>query len=213
MLHKQKLKQSNIMTVVIASGNKGKIKEFKKLLPSYDVKTFKELLGDIEIIEDANTFKGNAVKKAKTIYDELLLKYPNEEDFLVIADDSGISIEELNNEPNIFSARYAGKNATDKQNNQKVIDNLNKKNKSTSNAYYTACIAMIYKNKIYTTHGWMYGKVGIQEIGDGGFGYDPLFTPTGYNDTLGILSDETKKSISHRAKAVSLAMKILKVIL
>jgi len=213
MLHKKHKQNHNNMIVVIASGNKGKIKEFKKLLPLYDVKTFKELLGDIEIIEDANTFKGNAIKKARTIYDELLLMYPNEKDILVIADDSGISVEKLNNEPNIYSARYAGENATDKQNNEKLIKNLKAKNLNRSKAHYTACIAMIYKNEVYTTHGWMYGEVGIKEIGVGGFGYDPLFTPIGYDDTLGVLDDEIKKSISHRAKAVSLAMKILDVIL
>lgn len=202
------------MTIVLASSNKGKIKELKNLLPLYDIKTYKELVGDIEIIEDKDSFKGNAIKKAQTIYDSLKSKYPNNiEEFLVIADDSGISVEALDFKPNIYSARYAGEDATDKQNNQKLIQNLKRLNITTSNAYYTACIAIIYKEDIYTTHGWMYGKVITKEKGDGGFGYDPLFIPTGYDKTLGELEDTIKKDLSHRTKAINLALKILKVII
>jgi len=202
------------MTIVLASSNKGKIKELKNLLPLYDIKTYKELVGDIEIIEDKDSFKGNAIKKAQTIYDSLKSKYPNNiEEFLVIADDSGISVEALDFKPNIYSARYAGEDATDKQNNQKLIQNLKRLNITTSNAYYTACIAIIYKEDIYTTHGWMYGKVITEEKGDGGFGYDPLFIPTGYDKTLGELEDTIKKDLSHRTKAINLALKILKVII
>lgn len=201
------------MTVVIASGNQGKIKEFKKLLPSFDIKTFKELLGNIEIVEDADTFKGNAIKKAKTIYDKLIQKYPHQKDnFLVIADDSGITVPALNNEPNIYSARYAGFDATDKQNNEKLISKLKDKNIQKTPAHYTACIAIVYNDDIYTTHGWMYGDVIDRSIGEGGFGYDPLFIPNGYTKTLGNLDNSIKKNISHRAKAVALAMKIIKVI-
>jgi XTP/dITP diphosphohydrolase len=201
------------MTIIIASSNKGKIKELKTLLPLCDIKTYKEVVGDIEIIEDKETFKGNAIKKAQTIYDALSLKYPNNiENYIVIADDSGISVEALNFEPNIFSARYAGENATDKQNNEKLIQNLKNLNIQTSKAFYTACISLIYKNNIYTTHGWMYGKVIDKEIGNSGFGYDPLFIPTGYSQTLGELSDDIKKTISHRFKAMNLALKIIKVI-
>ena len=202
------------MTIVLASSNKGKIKELKNLLPLYDIKTYKELVGDIKIIEDKDSFKGNAIKKAQTIYDNLKSKYPNNiEEFLIIADDSGISVEALDFKPNIYSARYAGEDATDKQNNQKLIQNLKKLNITTSNAYYTACIAIIYKEDIYTTHGWMYGKVITEEKGDGGFGYDPLFIPTGYDKTLGELEDTIKKDLSHRTKAINLALKILKVII
>ena len=199
------------MTIVLASSNQGKIKEFKKLLPSFEIKTFKEILGDIEIIEDQDSFKGNAIKKAQTIYEELKLKYPKTiKKILVIADDSGISVGALNNEPNIYSARYAGPNATDQQNNEKLISKLKEKNIKKTNAHYTACIAIAYKNEIYTTHGWMYGDVIPQLIGTNGFGYDPLFIPLGYTKTLGEIDDITKKDISHRSKALKLALKIIK---
>jgi uncharacterized protein YhaN len=110
------------MRIVLATSNKGKINEFKKLLPTDDVVAFSELLGEMEIIEDADTFKGNAIIKAKTIYDKL-----NDENAIVISDDSGISVPELSNEPGIYSARYAGESASDKDNLHKLIDELNKK--------------------------------------------------------------------------------------
>ena len=200
------------MKVVIASGNSGKIKEFKALLPQFEVLTFKELLGDIDIVEDGLTFKANAIIKAKTIKEKLNIKYKNEE-FLVISDDSGISVKELNNEPNIYSARYAGINASDKQNNEKLIKNLKQKNLNKSDAFYTACICIAYKDDIYTTHGFMHGSVITQEIGKNGFGYDPLFIPKNHTKTLGELEFIDKKDISHRTKALNLAMKILNTIL
>ncbi len=196
------------MKIVIASGNKGKIKEFKTLLPDFEIFTYKEILGDIEIIEDADTFKGNAIKKAKTIYDAL----PKDEKYLVISDDSGITVPALNNEPNIYSARYAGENATDVDNNNKLISRLNEEGIEKTDAFYTACIAIVFNEQIYTTHGWMHGQVQNKSIGDGGFGYDPLFTPNGFDETLGTLDVEIKKKLSHRSHAIDRAMKIIKVI-
>ena len=197
------------MTIVIASGNSGKIKEFQSLLPSLEVKTFKELLGDINIVEDGKTFQENAIIKAKTIQNKLKQKYTNE-DFLVISDDSGISVEKLNFEPNIYSARYAGLNSSDKQNNEKLIKNLKEKNLNKSKAFYTACICISYKDDIYTTHGWMYGDVITEQLGINGFGYDPLFIPKNYKTTLGQMNFDEKKSLSHRTKALNLAMIIIK---
>lgn len=199
------------MKIVLASGNKGKIKEFEKLMPNDEVVAFKELLGDIEIVEDKDSFKGNAIKKAQTIYDELVKK--GYENIIVISDDSGITVPALNNEPGIYSARYAGENATDKQNNEKMINNLNAKGIEITSAYYTACIAIIYQNEVYTVHGWMHGEVINKEVGNEGFGYDPLFIPKGFDKTLGELPHEVKKEFSHRSKALKLAKKVLDVII
>ena len=155
------------MKIVLASGNKGKIKEFEKLMPNDEVVAFKEILGDIEIIEDKDSFKGNAIKKAQSIYDELEKK--SLKDIIVISDDSGITVPALNNEPGIYSARYAGENASDKENNEKLIKNLNLKNLKRTGAFYTACIAIIYNNEVYTVHGWMHGDVINEQKGEGGF--------------------------------------------
>jgi len=196
------------MKIILATGNKGKIKEFKNLLPDDEVIAFSELLGDMEIIEDANTFQGNAVIKAQTIYKKL-----NDENVVVISDDSGISVPALNGEPGIYSARYAGVDATDKDNLHKLIDELNKKDLQQTPAFYTACIAIVYQDQTYTVHGWMHGKVINKEMGDQGFGYDPMFIPNGFDKTLGELSQDIKKEFSHRSAALKLALRVLKVIL
>ena len=194
------------MKIVLASGNKGKITEFQKLMPNDDVIAFSEILGNIEIVEDKDSFKGNAIKKAQTIYDELIKIGQN--DVIVISDDSGITVPALNNEPGIYSARYAGEGSSDKQNNTKLIENLNKNNLEKTPAFYTACIAIAYKGEVYTVHGWMHGNVINKELGEGGFGYDPMFIANGFDKTLGELGYEAKKEFSHRTKALNLAKKV-----
>ena len=200
------------MKIILASANKGKIKEIQALLPQYEVIPYGELLGDFDIVEDGNSFKANAILKVKAIVSRLK-KDKNLNEYLIISDDSGISIPSLNNEPGIYSARYAGVGSTNQQNKDKLISCLKEKKIKRTNAYYTACMAIAYKNEIYTTHGWMYGDVIDHEIGEGGFGYDPLFIPDGYNETLGVLDSMTKKNLSHRTKALKLVLKIIQVIL
>lgn len=180
-------------------------------MPNDEVVAFSELLGEIDIVEDKDTFKGNAIKKAQTIYDEL--KKNGYKNMIVISDDSGISVPALNNEPGVYSARYSGINATDKSNNEKLIANLNAKNLEKTPAFYTACIAIVFNDEVYTVHGWMHGMVINKQIGDGGFGYDPMFIPNGFDKTLGELNHEIKKEFSHRSKALKLAIKVLEVII
>lgn len=199
------------MKIVLASANKGKIAEFQKLMPDDEVLAFSEILGQIEIDEDQDSFKGNAIKKAKTIYNLLVEKgFSN---IIVISDDSGISVPVLNNAPGIYSARYAGLNASDKDNNTKLKSELNNLGLEKTPAFYTACIALVYKNEVYTVHGWMHGDVINKELGENGFGYDPMFIPNGFDKTLGELPNEIKKEFSHRSKALKLAIKVLEVIL
>ncbi|WP_321314396.1 RdgB/HAM1 family non-canonical purine NTP pyrophosphatase [Halarcobacter sp.] len=196
------------MKIVLATSNKGKIEEFKKLLPNEEIIPFKNLIGEYEVVEDGDTFKANAVKKAKEIYEKI-----GDKNIVVISDDSGISVPALNDEPGIYSARYAGVDADDKKNNAKLISNLKKKNIKKTKAYYTACIAIVFKNEVYTVHGWMHGNVIDKEIGDKGFGYDPMFIPDSFDKTLGELPHEIKKEFSHRSKALNLAKKVLDIIL
>ena len=196
------------MKIILASGNKGKIKEIQKLLPGHEVVPFSDILGNMDIIEDGDTFKANAIIKAETI-DGKLKETGFNEPHIVISDDSGISVPAINNEPGIYSARYAGDGAGDKDNNARLIGKLKEKGLERTKAYYTACIAIAYNNNIYTTHGWMYGDVIDKEIGDGGFGYDPMFIPAGYEKTLGELPVKVKKELSHRSKGLALAMKVI----
>lgn len=162
----------------------------------------------MEIIEDADSFKGNAIIKAKAIYEKL-----NSDEYIVISDDSGITVPALNNEPGIYSARYAGEGSSDKENNAKLISKLKEKGLERTAAYYTACICIVYKGEVYTVHGWMHGEVITEERGEGGFGYDPMFIAKGFDKTLGELGYEAKKEFSHRTKALNLAQKVLDVIL
>ena len=200
------------MNIIIASSNKGKIVEIQRWLPEHTVTPYSEILGSFEIEETGKTFQENAIIKAKDIV-KRLEDSGYDKEFIVISDDSGITVPALNNEPNIYSARYAGENATDKENNKKLISKLNEKNLSKTKAFYTACLAVAYKNKIYTTHGWMHGDVINEEIGEAGFGYDSLFIPDSHENTLGILENSVKKELSHRSKALALAMKVIGVIL
>jgi len=186
------------LRLILATGNKGKIRELKGYFSKFDVIAYKDIIGDIEIIEDGKTFKENAIIKAKAINEEL--KKIGFKDYLVLADDSGISIEALNFEPGIKSARYSG--GSDKDNNKLVIKKLNEIGIESSKAYYTAAVALIYKDKLFTTHGFMRGIVIDKERGDKGFGYDPLFIPNGFDKTFGELDDEVKRRISHRTKAI-----------
>jgi XTP/dITP diphosphohydrolase len=192
------------MQIVLASSNKGKIKEIKKYFGD-NVVAFSDLIEPFEIIEDGNSFKENAIIKAKAIYEKL----PNH---IIIADDSGISVPVLGGIPGIYSARFAGEKATDKDNLFKLIDELKKHNITKTSAYYTSAIAIASPYGIFTTHGFMYGDVIDEARGDKGFGYDPMFIPQGYNKTLGELDDDIKKEISHRTKALNLAKYILEVI-
>lgn len=193
------------MKLVLATSNKGKVREIKALCEDYEVIPYSELIEEFEIIEDGDTFKENALIKARAVFNAI-----DDKEIIVLADDSGISVDILDGEPGIYSARYAGPDADDKDNLYKLIDDIKAKGVKSSPAHYTAAIAIVTKNGEYCVHGWMYGTALSEAIGDGGFGYDPMFVPLGYDKTLGELDDDVKKKLSHRAKALSLAKIILK---
>ena len=192
------------MKLVLATSNKGKVREIKALCKEYKVIAYSELIDEFEIIEDGDTFKQNALIKARAVFNAL-----NDKDIIVLADDSGISIDILDDKPGIYSARYAGENANDKDNLYKLISDIKAKGVESSSAHYTAAIAIVTHNSEYCVHGWMYGNAICKAKGDGGFGYDPMFIPLGCDKTLGELDEDIKKKLSHRAKALNLAKIIL----
>ena len=191
--------------VVIASGNRGKLKEFEEIL-DIEITPYFKLIKEFDIKEDGDSFAKNALIKAREIYNIL------GENYIVVSDDSGISIDALDGKPGVYSARYAGEDASDIDNLNKVIDNLKELNINSSKAHYSAAIAIVSRYGEYLVHGWMYGRVINTPRGDKGFGYDPMFVPSGYDKTLGELDDEVKKNISHRAKALALAKPIIKML-
>ena len=193
--------------LVLATSNKGKVREIKELCTEYEVVPYTELIPAFEIVEDADTFKENALIKARAVYEAL-----GDKDVIVMADDSGISVEVLDGAPGIYSARYAGENASDKDNLYKLMEDIKAKGVDSSPAFYTAAIAIVTKGIEKTVHGWMYGTAITQARGEGGFGYDPMFIPLGYDKTLGELDNEIKKKLSHRSQALSLASHIFRVL-
>ena len=190
------------MKIVLASGNRGKLREFKEML-SDDLISVSDIIDDFEPEESADSFAGNALIKAKTLYEKLGNEY------IIISDDSGISVPVLGGEPGIYSARYAGENASDKDNLMKLVDRLKEIGVDNTPAYYTAAIAIVSDRAEYIMHGWMHGRVITEPRGDKGFGYDPIFIPEGFENTLGELDSDIKSEISHRAKALRLAMPVI----
>ena len=192
------------MKLVLATGNKGKVREIKALCEDYEVVAYSELIEPFEIVEDGDSFKENALIKARAVFKAL------DEDVIVIADDSGISVDILGGKPGIYSARHAGADASDKDNLYKLVQDIKDAGVESSSAHYTASIAIVTKDKEFSVHGWMHGTAIVHTKGDGGFGYDPMFIPLGFDKTLGELDDNVKKGLSHRSKALNLAKKILK---
>ena len=193
------------MKLVLATSNKGKVKEIKYIYDDMDVAAYSDLIEPFEIEENGATFKENALIKARAVFAAL-----DDKDVIVIADDSGISVDELGGEPGIYSARYAGVDASDKDNLNKLVESLKEKGLRGSKAHYTAAIALVTKDAEFTIHGWMYGDVITTPRGENGFGYDPIFIPEGYDKTLGELDNETKKSLSHRSQALKHTKSVLR---
>ncbi len=189
--------------IVVASSNQGKIKEIKSYWKEYEVVGFSELLEPFEIEETEKTFAGNAVLKAEAISKKL------KDEYLIIADDSGITVPALGNIPGIYSARFAGAGASDRDNLEKLIETLKENSLKETPAFYTCAIAMSYQKRVDTVHGWMHGKVIDTPKGANGFGYDPMFIPEGFDATLGELEASEKMAISHRTKALALSKKII----
>jgi len=199
------------LKLVLATSNKGKVREIKAMCKDFEVIPYTELIDEFEIIEDADTFKDNALLKAHAVFKALDdVPQGQYQNVIVLADDSGISVEALNGAPGIYSARYGGEEATDKDNLQTLMKNIKATGVDSSPAFYTAAMAIVTKDVERTVHGWMYGTALTEAQGEGGFGYDPMFIPLGFDKTLGELDDETKRKLSHRSKALSLARKVLK---
>lgn len=191
--------------LVIATRNKKKQLELERLLEGLDVKVysldhFKNLP---EVVEDGETFKANAKKKALEISSRI--------DKLVMADDSGLEVRALDNSPGIHSARYAGASQDDKKNNAKLLRELKGLNTKDRRACFRCVICLSKGRKIIgITEGKVEGEITFKPQGDTGFGYDPLFIPRGYKRTFAQLGPATKDGLSHRAAALKKAKKIIR---
>lgn len=184
--------------LLVASNNAHKIDEIKKILgdiKDLQIVSLKDENIFIDVEETADTLEGNALLKAQEIHSVSGLP--------VISDDTGLFVSALNNEPGVYSARYAGENATYLGNCEKLIAKLKEKTLSESPAYFKAVICyMDVSGKQFFFEGIINGKIITEMHGTNGFGYDPLFIPEGMNKTFAELNDEEKNKISHRGLAV-----------
>ncbi len=192
------------MRIILATSNQGKVKEFQSWISEYEVVAYSDIMPPFEIEETGSTFKENALIKARAVYEKL-----EDKNDIVLSDDSGISVPSLGGIPGIYSARYAGINANAKENLSKLIATLKEHGMAKTPAFYTAAIALVCAKGEFCVHGWMHGDAIAEARGNNGFGYDPMFIPCGYTQTLGELDESVKKSFSHRARALELAHIIL----
>lgn len=191
--------------IVFATGNKGKIKEIQMILADLGVEviTMKEAGIEIDIVEDGKTYEENAMIKARAV-----AKYT---DVIVMADDSGLEIDYLNNEPGIYSARYMGEETSYRIKNANLIERLNGVPDEQRTARFVCAIAAVLPDgRELTTRGIIEGRIGYEEKGTNGFGYDPIFYVPRFGKTTAELSEEEKNQVSHRGNALMLMKEELK---
>jgi XTP/dITP diphosphohydrolase len=185
------------MRLIIATRNKNKFKEIKEILKGIkmDIISLNELNKKIVIKEDGKTFLENALKKAKVVSG--LYK-----DDYVVGEDSGLEVFSLNRRPGVFSKRFAKKNATDLENNLKLLKELEGKKREERKACFVCCLALVRNKKVIKIFwGRLSGFISKEMKGKSGFGYDPIFYLPKYKKTLAQFSLKMKNRISHRAKA------------
>ena len=190
--------------VIFATGNVDKMREIREILKDLpiEVVSMKEAGVTADIVEDGKTFEENAKIKAKAI-----MELTNT---IVLADDSGLEIDYLNKEPGIYSARYMGENTSYHVKNNNLIERLNGVEDKKRTARFVCAIAAAFPDgTIETTYGTIEGRIGYEEKGENGFGYDPIFYVPEYGCTTSELTEEQKNAISHRGKALQLMKRIL----
>ena len=192
--------------IVLASRNKGKIRELHELLAESGIAAEVLSLADFpelpEIEEDGATFQENAMKKATIVTAATGL--------ITLADDSGLEVDVLGGQPGVMSARFAGSHGNDRANNALLLDKLQGLAESHRTARFRCAIAIAAPDgMIETCDGFCEGVIGFAPKGEGGFGYDPLFFIPEQGMTMAELPEGTKNRISHRAKAMQQAIAIL----
>lgn len=184
-------------TIIIATNNKGKAKEFEKLFQAYNysVKTLLDFPEIEDIPETGVTFEENALQKAEAV-SKLL-------NGIVLADDSGLEVDALDGAPGIYSARFAGEHGNDSLNNKKLIKDLEGIKEEDRKANFHCSLALVGPNREpLTVEGKVYGYILEEPKGENGFGYDPLFYVPEFNKSMAELSADKKNEISHRSKAI-----------
>ena len=191
--------------LILATRNIHKARELQTLLDdlNVDVLTLNEISTELMLREDGTTFEANAFQKARTVY--------HHTKSLALADDSGLEVFYLNGRPGVFSARYAGEEATDEMNNQKLLTEMRAVVPRRRRAQFRSILALVGDGVEEMTEGICTGMLGETPHGTNGFGYDPIFIPTGFSKTYAELTAEEKNLISHRARSLAKMKEVLKV--
>ena len=189
------------MKLVFATNNKHKLDEIRAILgDKIELLSLNDINCHDDIPETADTLQGNALIKARYIYDKFGVN--------CFADDTGLEVDSLGGEPGVYSARYAGEECDPKANMNKLLDNLTEK--TDRNAQFRTVIALIIEGEEKLFEGNVKGIISNEKMGDAGFGYDPIFIPEGFSESFAQMSSEMKNSISHRYRATEKLCKYLK---
>ena len=185
--------------LIFATNNPNKLNEIRNAVSDFKIISLNELNINEDIPETGSTLKENALQKVQYIH--------NKNGLNCFADDTGLEIKALNNQPGVYSARYAGENCNPEDNIQKVLSKLNGiKNR---NAKFRTVITLILNNKTYFFEGEVKGIILEEKTGDKGFGYDPIFRPNGFDVSFAQMSTQQKNEISHRGLAVKKLVEFL----
>jgi len=188
------------MEILVATGNAHKLDEIRTILNPLGIRllSLKDLPNKpSEVIEDQETFEGNAIKKA--------VQTAKETGMYCLADDSGLEVSVLGGAPGVYSARYAGESASDVENYEKLLRNM--EDESDRSARFVCVIAFASPDGLIgTAEGEVRGRISRHPVGNEGFGYDPCFVPDGYDHSFAELGSEIKDSISHRGNALQQAV-------
>ena len=180
------------LKLVFATNNKHKLEEVQAMLTNFEIVSLSEINCFDDIPETADTLEGNAILKANYITEKFGLN--------CFADDTGLEVEALNNEPGVYSARYAGEENNSEANMNKLLSELGEtKNRD---AQFRTAVALNIEGKQFVFEGFCKGQILTKEQGDGGFGYDPIFMPTGFDKSFAEMNMIEKGAISHRGKAI-----------
>ncbi len=195
--------------IIFATGNAGKMKEIRMIMADLgiEVQSMKEAHLCTDIIEDGETFEENAMIKAQAIAQELSVRG---DQAVVLADDSGLEIDYLNKEPGVYSARYMGEDTSYTVKNANLIQRLDGVPDEKRTARFVCAIAAVFPDgRTFETKATIEGRIGYEEKGGNGFGYDPIFYLPEYGMYSAELAPEEKNRISHRGKALEEMKKVL----
>jgi XTP/dITP diphosphohydrolase len=191
-----------ISEILIATGNTGKVREIGQIFAAYPVRftSLKDHWKEIPLIpETGATFLENARMKAQWVV--------SRKGVWTLADDSGLEVDALGGRPGVFSARYAGENAGALANNRKLLENLSGIPLGKRTARFRCAVVLMGPDGEFSAEGTCEGAIGFVPEGDGGFGYDPLFIPDGFDRTFAEMDSESKHAISHRGRALNVLKK------